>query len=198
MDITLEKDDEKMKTLKEALNSAPEKIEATCRWARSQKQSILHIRGMDEITTEEEVNTAINERIGGEGSHLVKISSIRPDRNNTQAVTVTTNEVIAKALLKEPLKIGLTMCSVERRIELEKCYKCWEVGHTAIKCNGTDRTNQCHRCEKEGHKSKECSNEEKCPICNVTGHRAATSKCPQYRRALGRAKREGPTANSLR
>ncbi|XP_045482742.1 uncharacterized protein LOC123686558 [Harmonia axyridis] len=198
MVITLDKDDEKMKSLKEALNTAPEKIGATCRWAESQKQIILHVRGMDELTTEEEVRTAIYERTGGEGHHFMKISSLRPDRNNTQAITVATSEDVARDLMKEPLKIGLTKCQVEQRIDLEKCFKCWEVGHTANRCKGIDRAQMCHKCGKLGHKSKECPNEEECPICNAVGHRAATSKCPQYKRALGRARREAGNANSLR
>jgi uncharacterized Zn finger protein (UPF0148 family) len=80
--------------------------------------------------------------------------------------------------------IGWSKCNIRKRINVTQCYKCWEIGHTAAKCTGKDRQNDCRKCGQIGHKASECDNKPYCPICKVAEHRAGTTGCPIFRRAL--------------
>lgn len=42
----------------------------------------------------------------------------------------------------------------------------------------------CRNCGTEGHKEKDCKGDSMCLSCKAMGHRAGTSKCPVFKRAL--------------
>jgi hypothetical protein len=83
-------------------------------------------------------------------------------------------------------KIGLGMCRVQERVEVIKCFRCWNYGHRAFECTGPDRRQNCLKCAQPGHLRKECEGESYCPLCDKKGmHEAGTSDCATFRRALG-------------
>ncbi|KAK9874524.1 hypothetical protein WA026_005368 [Henosepilachna vigintioctopunctata] len=148
---------------------------------------------MDSMNTPEEMEVAIRERIQDEE---MKIENVRPNANDTQAATIITTETAAQKLLEHTIKVGMVNCTLERRIDMERCYKCWAVGHTSKKCTGPDRSKMCQKCGEEGHKAKECRNAEKCPACKEEGHRAYSGRCRMFKRELQKARKKEKEKNS--
>lgn len=72
---------------------------------------------MDTVTKHKKIVDVIEEKIG-----IMKISELRPNANNTQAVTVTLDKEDAEKLVKnDHIRIGLVNCAVERRLRISKC-----------------------------------------------------------------------------
>ncbi|KAH1028575.1 hypothetical protein HUJ05_001920 [Dendroctonus ponderosae] len=87
-------------------------------------------------------------------------------------------------LAEQQQQAGLVQCTLEKRIMVERCIKCWSYEHSTANCNGSDRRGTCFICSKEGHVAKECKNKPQCPLCKKTGHKAGTGNCESFRRAL--------------
>lgn len=122
---------------------------------------------------------------------MIKIGELRPNANNTQAVTVTLDKEDAEKLVKDGIiRVGVVNCTVEKRIKVTKCRRCWSYEHTATECTGTDRSKFCYKCGKDGHAAKDCTDEVACPICQTKGHITGSGKCPAFRRALNQIRRE--------
>lgn len=99
---------------------------------------VLHLKELDALTTQPEVIEALEEYLCPNSSY--KVGELRPMAKNTQAVTITTTKSNAAALLKNKLlRIGLINCRVEKRIQLQKCTKCWSYDHRSDKCTDPDR-----------------------------------------------------------
>nr|XP_022908735.1 uncharacterized protein LOC111420061 [Onthophagus taurus] len=145
----------------------------------------LHIRGMDASMEKWEVREAIEAALGVKNMDM-QTSELRPMRNDTQAITVTMDTKQAETLMRGgPIKIGLTRCYIERRIKLERCFRCWGYGHTAKDCKeDIDRSKLCFKCGKENHDQGVCKNKEACPLCKVDGHKAGTGRCKAFMAAL--------------
>lgn len=156
-----------------------------------EKMVTIHIRGMDEDTSKEEVIAALENEVSGLREKYFKLSDLRPWSNNRQAVTLTLNETDAvKLLASRFIIIGFSRCYLEKRIPMERCRLCWEFGHKAEKCNKTDRSKLCFKCSKEGHSIKECKNPEFCPLCNTEGHKAGDGRCKAFKRSLSYARKK--------
>ncbi|KAJ3652098.1 hypothetical protein Zmor_018094 [Zophobas morio] len=56
-------------------------------------------------------------------------------------------------------RLGLSVCKIQEKIEVEKCYRCWPYGHKAWNCSGLNRRVNCLNCAKEGHKREGCKEE---------------------------------------
>ncbi|CAH0551074.1 unnamed protein product [Brassicogethes aeneus] len=83
--------------------------------------------------------------------------------------------------------MGLTPASARPRVNIEKCHKCWEPGHIASRCAGTDRSKCCLKCGKTGHTVDKCTEEPYCPLCEQP-HRAWSGKCDRMRTLLASTK----------
>ena len=82
------------------------------------------------------------------------------------------------------LRLGLSVCKIQERIEVEKCYLCWAYGHKAWNCSAPDRRANCQNCAK-GHKKEDCKEEAFCSLCEVKGHEAGSGRrCEAFKRAL--------------
>lgn len=154
-----------------------------------EKKKTLHIKGMDEITTEEEIILALQEV--GISKDVVEVKNLRPmQRGSTRAATLIMAPAAAEKLLAvQTVRVGLASCIVRERLEVPTCFRCWESGHVAEKCSGTDRSKSCKNCGQDGHMAKECDAESHCPLCKKEGHRANTLACPKFREELDRVAR---------
>lgn len=64
-------------------------------------------------------------------------------------------------------------------------------------CEGVDRRKACYKCSKEGHVVKDCPNDEECPVCNKTGHKANSGRCREFKRALSIARKLDNNENKI-
>jgi hypothetical protein len=96
---------------------------------------VLHIKRMDELTTEKDVEKALSEETGNKLVEHMTVGKLRPSYGGTQAVTVRVRKELALQLLsKRSVKIGLNSCTIQERIDVEICYKCWGYNHKAKDC----------------------------------------------------------------
>ncbi|XP_052738128.1 uncharacterized protein LOC128198188 [Bicyclus anynana] len=155
------------------------------------RETIFHITGLDEDISTEELKTALETEL----KVPVQVKSIRPTQYGSKTATVSMSPISAKNLSNvSVINIGWTRCRLRKRVYVEKCYKCWETGHRAAKCNGPDRSNCCRQCSRVGHKADSCTSTPFCPHCDVLGHKAATTGCPKFRGAINEA---GQTPHDL-
>lgn len=140
---------------------------------------------MDATTNTEDVKHALETSIGNQQERKYKIGQLRPGPFNTQVVTVQTGKEEAEELVNgRVLHVRMVTCTVEKHIKLERCYKCWTHGHLATHCNGPDRSKLYWKCRKVGHAGVQCKDEDWCPICEESGHRAKSGRCVEFRLAL--------------
>lgn len=148
--MILEKDPEKAKTTQKILSEA---IKGNKFWTmddRASRNKILHIRGLDDITTKTEVMNSILHELGREDSGEVKLGNIRPGRDTTQTISIIAEESVARELIqKRTIQIRLVKCPTEERVEVVQCRKCWNFEHIASKCNEQNRASACFKCGKE-------------------------------------------------
>ncbi|CAH1384965.1 unnamed protein product, partial [Tenebrio molitor] len=144
-----------------------------------------------------EVIEALKVRLGDAKDKTWKVSDLRPNRNDTQAVTIVLRKEDAESILAEGyLRIGAVRCRAERRVETEKCRRCWAFDHKTVGCKGPDRRNACYKCGKVGHLAKECQNNLECPLCQEVGHRAGEGRCTKFRAALTAQRKKARSARS--
>lgn len=141
---------------------------------------------LDEITTAEEVKTALKEQMElGDVEMLVRL---RRGHSGTQvAVIKLPVDAADKALKTGKVKVGWSVCSLSLDQQPEVCFRCQEFGHLARNCKGPDRTKQCRRCGTVGHKAQECKKPPKCIICVNEGrndHFTGGPKCPAFKQAM--------------
>lgn len=186
--ITTSRDTVAMEALQGAISRKSTDVKT---WKLGQeKPSTVIIRSMDAETTMEEVTAAVVERIGLPAANSIKIGNLRPNANNTQAVTIgLSKEEADKLINKKRIRIGIVECAVEERIDLERCRKCGAYDHHIKDCKGPDRRNLCYNCGKEGHTGKQCNEKTICQLCEKNDHRMGTSACPLFRKALAEAKK---------
>ena len=152
------------------------------------RKQVVHLRGLDDLATKEEVQLAIEQAVGADQTTMV--GPLRPSRLNTQAVTVTLEATKADQLTKTGrLRVGPACCQVQNRLEVRGCLKCWGYDHAASDCKGPDRSKLCRRCGKEGHIRRDCKDTQtSCVLCKEE-HSMGSNRCKAFRTALGRARK---------
>ncbi|XP_071056622.1 uncharacterized protein [Onthophagus taurus] len=184
--VVMDKDKDKIEKIKEAI---VENKEMKVKQLRDGDTDTIHIRGMDALVEKCEVQKAIEEMVG-EGRYDLKMGELRPMRDETMAITIKMERKGAEMLLRQGnIKIGYARCNLEKRVEIQRCYRCWGHGHSSKDCSGPDRVKLCFRCGKEGHAAKDCKNEEYCPICEHSGHRAGSGRCENFKKELNTRRR---------
>jgi hypothetical protein len=194
--ITLDKDNETIEELEKAIKQAAGDL--AVRRARSDSGTeVLHVRGLDATTNKGEVIEALKVRLGDAKDKTWKVSDLRPNRNDTQAVTIVLRKEDPEGILAEGyLRIGAVRCRAERRVETERCRRCWAFDHKPLGCKGPDRRNACYKCGKAGHLAKECQNNLECPLCQEVGHRAGEEGCTKFRAALTAQRKKARSVRS--
>lgn len=188
--IVMEKDDEAVEKLERLLQEKKDENTTVKRMTGGVKDTeAIHIRGLDALATREDVLKALKEKIPNLEKQGYKLSNLRPMAGDTQAATFSADKEVVKGIVEERnLRVGMVRCLIERRVEMDRCFRCWEYGHVSRSCEGMDRAGLCYRCGMRGHVSRDCTNKEKCPICDEEGHRAGTNKCKLFKQALQTAK----------
>ncbi|XP_062537719.1 uncharacterized protein LOC134206056 [Armigeres subalbatus] len=128
----------------------------------------LQCKQLDEVTTSEEIASAIKDQ----GGVVVANASIRLRRGpqGTQIATVKLPAIDANKVIKVgKLKIGWSVCPVSlyQPPVVDKCFRCLEPGHKSWACKGPDRSNLCRRCGEEGHKAHTCEKAPSCTLCQL-------------------------------
>ena len=174
--LTVQNGMDKAEVLKKELNKRLPEATTTV----LAKKKVLHVRGMDEITTVEEIRAAVCEAINT-NADAFEVRALRPAYGSRQNVTLVMLETYANRLIDAgKLKIGWTICRVsERKMDI-RCYKCWEHGHTKLQCNGPNREHCCLKCSKEGHRANKCPNNAYCIYCKQEGHQSGNRGCKKY------------------
>jgi hypothetical protein len=151
------------------------------------KTEVIHLRGLDQLATREEVAQAVEQAVGPDPNTVV--GPLRPYWRSTQAVTVTMTSGNAEKLIAAgKLRVGPTACKAEKRVVVKRCSKCWSFDHSAGKCDGPDRSKLCMGCGKTGHQSRECKEKKSCVLCNGEEHALGSGQCPAFRKALAKSK----------
>lgn len=152
---------------------------------------LVEIKDIDEITTKEEVLTAL-ENISDDFK-VLSLSSVRSMRKaygGTQTATISLGAGLAKQLLQiSKIRIGWVVCRIREKMRPLRCFKCLDFGHTAYKCKSQiDNTGKCLQCGENGHKIESCTNKPLCLLCKETNeisdHVTGCTSCPYYRKAL--------------
>lgn len=151
-------------------------------------EPVLELKDLDELTTEEDIREAFKSQLEGAQDAMVEVKSLRMAYRGTQTAVVTLpTDLARKAITMRRIRIGWVISRIREKKTILKCFRCWEFGHLARRCNGPDRSKLCLRCGKEGHASKECSNDPSCALCRGkpdSGHPSGSNRCPAYQQAL--------------
>jgi len=149
---------------------------------------VVECRNIDEVTTEDEIRTAIMEQFQlGEAAEDARIR-MRKAYGNMQTATIKLpGEAANKLLAVGKIKVGWTICSLRTTIQLERCYRCMGFGHQAKQCKGNDVSKACRRCGEEGHIGRTCDKPPTCMLCPAEekrDHITGGSRCPMYKKAI--------------
>lgn len=161
---------------------------------KEERRKSVFIRDIDGIATKADVEEAIVREIGegmtADEPRPWEVGELRPYYAGNKAVTVKIKEEFADTLIgRGKLRIGLNLCVVAERVDVIQCYKCWKYGHRRGECKqAEDLGERCRNCGQDGHKSVDCKMEGFCLSCKTKGHRAGAGKCPEFRKALSRAR----------
>ena len=152
----------------------------------------LEILDMDTVTTEQDVEEAINRELQVTIPNL-KVGMTKPNSRGQKLGIVDIDAEKATELLnKEKIRIGWIYCRIRKRTLVTRCYRCLDFGHQARECKGPDRSKLCYRCGKPGHRSKGCTSEFRCILCVSndanSNHALGTGECTAFRKALATVK----------
>lgn len=152
-------------------------------------QTSLIIKDLDEITTKEEIQNALQEATADSTVDIEAIKSLKKSYGGTQTALVMLPSKTANRLLQlSKIRIGWTICRVREMIKLTQCYKCWQYGHLARTCKEEDRSRCCLKCGAEGHKIGNCIENPQCMLCrDERNHITGSWKCAAYRKAHANA-----------
>lgn len=149
------------------------------------RRKSIHISDIEAVTTDKELRRAISDKLFSNENKVI-VNSIGPAYGDTQKDTIEMEEKKAERLLRDrTVKIGWINCRVIERVQINRCYRCLEYGHTAPTCKEVDRKNDCRRCGKKGHMKKDCKHEtDYCFDGKKEGYAGGSGQCPVFRHLL--------------
>lgn len=168
-----------------------EKVENAAKTEIQEQLETVVIRDIDDIVTEDDLKIAIEDKIGTDVPYKLNIIQRRSGASYTHAYLLMPVHAVSQLLKNRRIRPGWSSCRIERKVSPLRCFNCCKYGHTAKECKNASRKNICWKCGELDHKAVECINEERCHECEVSGHRADSSKCPTYRKMLEVIRREG-------
>lgn len=114
--------------------------------------------GLDEVTTTEEIEQAINSALPSESVN--KIAMLKLPRGQQVAIITATTEVANKIVELGRIRVGYVSCRARMWIDVKRCFRCLAPGHETRVCRGTDRSSCCRGCGKHGHFIRDCEETE--------------------------------------
>ncbi|XP_008214569.1 uncharacterized protein LOC103317698 [Nasonia vitripennis] len=159
----------------------------------------LEIRGIDSLTTQDDVRNAITAETGEEDA---KVHLFEPNTREQRVAVVEIDQIKTTALLKKgKIRIGCINCRVRVRANPTRCYRCLGYGHVKVRCKGPDRSVNCWKCGASGHKAALCTvpaQQRWCFLCkdakmaeDKTVYAPGTDTCAVFRAALKVGKSQG-------
>lgn len=118
------------------------------------EERILVITGIDALVEKEDVETGITKALGVQGLNLgLEIKTLRPARNGTQvSEIVVSQEFYFKLMDIKKIKIGWTLCQIEKRVFIPRCYNYLRMGHISKNCaQEKSEDKRCFNCMETGH-----------------------------------------------
>lgn len=191
--LTLDKNDEALRNIKDNLRNQNAGLLTTELGPKKNYTSLL-IRGITMDSAKEDVENAITQFVDTSQADY-RISDLRPMGNQRLTATITLRDTEAEKLVAERnIQIGLVRCKIIKKIKVPRCSVCWSYNHTRDKCAGPHR--QCHKCGGTDHQTDNCvKDEDMCPLCELPGHRAGTSRCASFKTALKKVKTDKRTTS---
>lgn len=129
---------------------------------KNRKKVFFHVSDLDGETSEEDIIQGIKKELGDTftNEQEIVVTSLRPAFAGTQKATVKVPHAAALRLTKKRrILIGWISCRLKIREEQQRCYRCWEMGHTASVCKGPDKSGACFKCGENGHQKASCTSE---------------------------------------
>lgn len=99
----------------------------------------VQISDVDEEATSEDILAAITEKVGN--IEEVNITNKRKVGRGVQIIYATIPTTAARKVIPR-LRIGYTNCKVKKIVEVKKCFKCQDFGHTRAGCTGEEVANR--------------------------------------------------------
>lgn len=158
------------------------------RMADGLSRKTVFIRGIDGMAEVVEIREALLAACTPEHADQVKLIANKNTRGEQSAVVTLVAKDAEKLLGMRTIRIGFSDCYIHERIKVDRCYKCWQFGHSARTCatTGIDMSDCCFKCGQTGHHKAGCASEKEfCPSCRLEGHQSGTGKCKSFRMALG-------------
>ena len=123
------------------------------------KETVIECRDLDEITTEDELRTAL--QVHCDLADVPMRIRLKKAYGGTQTAVISLSTAAANKMLETgKVKVGWSVCSLKTtpRVtkELERCFKCMGFGHQARNCKGPDRSDLCWKCGEKGHIARDC------------------------------------------
>ncbi len=132
--ITLDKDNGALEDISGAISSMSEEVKVRKLGTSLGETETIHIRGMDAVTMKEEVIASLETKLGRQHGVDFRLSELRPNIQNTQAVTLVVKKEDARKILNDGrLRVGIVSCPVEKNIPMKRCYRCWAYDHVVSK-----------------------------------------------------------------
>ncbi|XP_023318094.1 uncharacterized protein LOC111694380 [Trichogramma pretiosum] len=163
----LSKEAKNIKDMVEAVASRVGNEVEVC--AKTQRATLV-VSDMDEVTTKEELRSALACALSDPEDGDIVVRSLRPAYGNTQRATINlAHKDAAKLLSIGRVRVGWVNCRVRCIDAVNRCFRCWLPDHVAAQCKGKDRRDLCIRCGKPGHIAAICKNPPRCVLCQERG-----------------------------
>jgi hypothetical protein len=125
----------------------------------------VEVMDLDSSSTQDEVSDALKRELG-QGTGDFKVFLTKPNPRDQRLAVVDLDASSGRKLLQRgKIKVGWVVCRVRTRVEIPRCFRCLEYGHTRRECKGPDRSEACWKCGGAGHKSTTCSQAPSCEAC---------------------------------
>lgn len=122
----------------------------------NERKKVLHIMNIPFDATHEDIINAVRATTGNLKTEIL-LTNLRPTHGRAQNATVKLDRTGADTILNlGRVRIGFISCNVTERKSDNRCYKCWNTGHTPTNCKGLDRSKECFNCHQEGHMKRDC------------------------------------------